>query len=86
MGSLKPGATYIYEHADGITYAREVGSSPMTRVEIGRTLKRQTVDEELKEAKLWGNIHRAAKSNPVLQDAIERVKIIYELSKDNGQK
>lgn len=86
MGNLRPGATYIYEHADGITYAREVGSSPTTRVEIGRTLKRQTVDEELKEAKLWGNIHRAAKSNPVLQDAIERVKIIYELSKDDGQK
>lgn len=85
MGSLKPGATYIYEHSDGITYAREVGSSPTSRVEIGRTLKRQAVDEDLKESKLWGNIHRAAKSNPVLQDAIERVKIIYELSKDNGK-
>jgi len=27
MGSLKPGATYIYERADGIIYAREFGET-----------------------------------------------------------
>jgi hypothetical protein len=34
------------------------------------------------ESKLWGDIHRAAKTNPTLQEALERVKILYYLSKD----
>jgi hypothetical protein len=85
MGQLKPGATYIYEHADGITYAREFGADPKTRFEIGRTAEKQSLIDDLRENKLWGDIYRAAKSNPVLQEAIERVKIIYELSKDNGK-
>jgi hypothetical protein len=86
MGTLKPGASYIYENQNGVTYAREFGANPDTKFEIGRTLERQTLDESLKESKLWGNILRAAKSNTSLQDALDRVKIIYELSKDDGQK
>lgn len=81
MGKLKPGATYIYEHSDGITYAREFGAPHRDRFEIGRTLKRQTIDEDLEEAKLWGNIRRAAKSDPLLKEALDKVRVIYELSK-----
>lgn len=86
MGSLKPGAKYIYEHSDGITYAREFGAPHSERFEIGRTIERHTTDREVEEAKLWANIHKVAKSNIVLQDALDRVKIIYELSKDDGKK
>jgi len=35
MGSLKPGATYIYEKAGGVTYAREMGAAPETRQVVG---------------------------------------------------
>jgi hypothetical protein len=42
--------------------------------------------EHIRDKKLWGDIHRAAKKNPLLQDALDRVKIIYELSKDNESK
>jgi hypothetical protein len=38
----------------------------------------------IKEDKLWSNIRRAAITNIALQEAMERVKIIYYLSKDNG--
>jgi hypothetical protein len=86
MSRLKPGATYVYEHADGITYAREFGAPANQRFEIGRTLERQSLTDSIKEDKLWGEIRRAARSNQVLQDAIDRVKIIYELSKNDGQK
>lgn len=86
MGQLKPGATYVYERADGVTYAREFGSSPNERFEIGRTLESQTLIDELRENKLWGEIKRAAKTNPLLQEALDRVKLIYELSKNDGQK
>jgi hypothetical protein len=42
------------------------------------------VKERLKESKEWLNILLAAEDNPALQEAIERVKIIYHLSKKNG--
>ena len=86
MGRLKPGATYVYEHADGITYAREFGAPHNQRFEIGRTLEKQSLTDSIKEDRLWGEIRRASKSNPLLQDAIDRVKIIYELSKKDGEK
>jgi hypothetical protein len=37
------------------------------------------------DSKLWGNIHRAAKENPLLQEALDRVKILYELSKKDAE-
>lgn len=33
---------------------------------------------------MWGDIIRAAVDNPALQEAIDRVKIIYELTRDNN--
>jgi hypothetical protein len=35
MGNLKPGATLIYERANGIIYARESGSDPSTHQVVG---------------------------------------------------
>ena len=35
MGQLTPGATLIYERADGIIYARESGADPSTRKVVG---------------------------------------------------
>jgi hypothetical protein len=49
------------------------------------SLRRERLIEEIRENQLWGNIHRAALTNPALQEALERVKIIYYLSKDNGR-
>ena len=33
------------------------------------------------EAKLWGEIRRQAKTNPTLQDALDRAIMIYHLTK-----
>ena len=35
MGTLKPGATYIYERNGNEVYAREVGADPADRVLVG---------------------------------------------------
>lgn len=82
MGTLKPGATYVYEKADGITYAREHGAPINTRFEIGRDYSVVLRDEKL----LWNKIIEEAQQNVNLQEAMERVKIIYYLSKENGSK
>ena len=95
MGSLKPGATYIYERDGKTTYAREFGADPSTRQAIGweydpeegkrfdaRTSDGRPLREHILEDKLWGEIRREAKTNPTLQKALDRAIMIYKLSKD----
>jgi hypothetical protein len=92
MGTLIPGATYNYEHVDGITYAREFGTGE--RTVVGYEYKKNKNNDPLdyrhymsdpKEAQLWHDIRQEARTNPSLQSALERVKIIYYLSKDKSQ-
>jgi hypothetical protein len=90
MGQLKPGATLIYERVDNVVYAREIGADPSTRTEVGwnydpRTSDGRPLRDHIMDSKLWGNIHRAAKDNPLLQEALDRVKILYELSKKDAK-
>ena len=85
MGKLKPGATIIYESPDkgGTIYGRYEGTNDRWVVGYSQD-KRDTLDQ-LKEDKLWGEIRRAAKNNPLLQEALDRVKIIYELSRKDAE-
>ena len=83
MGSLTPGATYIYESPDGgqTVYARESGSKE--RKLVGERLSVKTNRELMQESQLWHDIRVAARDNPTLQEALDRVIIIYNLSKPN---
>ena len=47
--------------------------------------RRKNLIDEIRENQLWGDIHRAALTNPTLQEALDRVKVIYYLSKENGR-
>jgi len=87
MGSLKPGATYVYERDKGTVYAREFGADPSTRKEIGwdydpRTGDGRPLHDHIMDSKMWGEIRREAKTNITLQKALDRVIMIYKLSKD----
>lgn len=87
MGSLKPGATYIYERDKGTVYARELGAAPDTRKEVGynydpRTNDGRPLHDHMMDSKLWGEIRREALTNPTLQKALDRAIMIYKLSKD----
>jgi hypothetical protein len=46
-----------------------------------RTPDGRSLHEQLMESKMWGDIHRLAKTTPALQDALERVIMIYKLVK-----
>jgi hypothetical protein len=92
MGTLKPGATYIYERNGDEIYAREVGS--VDRNLIGyqhetkadsRTSDGRPLIEHIRDDKMWGEIRRMAPTNPALQKALDRAIMIYRLSKDNPQ-
>ena len=85
MESLKPDTKYIYEKADGVTYAREFGKTE--RKAIGwdhdpRTNDGRPLHDHILEDKMWGEIRRMAPTNPALQKALDRAIMIYRLSKD----
>jgi hypothetical protein len=87
MGRLKPGATYIYERANGVVYARESGS--LDREAIGWEYDPATgsrVEDIARAGQEWREILAFAKSNPALQEAIDRVKLLYHLSKKEDGK
>jgi hypothetical protein len=77
MGTLTPGATLIYERVGGVIYARESGKTE--RVVIGYDGTYNSTNEFVKSE--WLEILTAAESNPALQEAIDRVKVLYNLSK-----
>lgn len=93
MGRLKPGATYVYERQGGTIYAREFGAAPEQRFEIGYDWEPEDNPARVRgadrtsvvENQLWYEIRQEAKTNHVLQEALDRVKIIYELSKKDGK-
>ena len=93
MGTLTPGATYIYERNGEEIYARESGKTDRTLIGYQyenkvdpRTKDGRPLYEHIKEDKHWGNIRRAAKTNSALQEALEHAILIYHLSKDHGKK
>ena len=91
MGTLKPGATYIYERNGDEVYAREFGETErkligyqyeMENKPDPRTADGRPLHEHLMESKMWGEIRHMAPTNPALQKALDRVIMIYKLSKD----
>ena len=94
MGTLQPGATYIYERNGNEIYARESGETDRKLIGYtyhpdeskrfdARTRDGRPLHEHIMEDKMWGEIRRMAPTNPALQSALDRVIMIYRLSKDN---
>jgi hypothetical protein len=90
MGSLKPGATYIHERVGKTVYAREMGADPSTRQVVGWDYSgnpmfdpRSNGQQEVDDLREWTDIRLAGKKNPALQKAIDNVKILYRMVKDD---
>ena len=91
MGSLKPGATYIHERVGKVVYAREFGADPSTRQVVGWDYNpenplfdpRSEGQKEVDDLREWTDIRLAGKKNPALQKAIDNVKILYRMTKDD---
>jgi hypothetical protein len=81
MGTLKPGATYVYERSDGIIYAREIGADPRDRFVVGYE-SGQDYDPVRRSRINWHDVLESSKTNTALADAVDRVIMLYELSKD----
>ena len=84
MGSLTPGATYIYESPDGgdTVYAREAGKSE--RIMIGQNTRAKSLINEIRENQLWGDIRRMAETDPAMAELLERAKVYYYLKNEKN--
>ena len=73
--------TRIFESPDkGETvYVRSAGSVERTLHSVSE--RQYDLHASLMESQLWGQIHRAAKTNVTLADALDKVKMIYALIK-----
>jgi len=71
--------TYIYESPDGgdTVYRRRFGDTQRELHSVSDK-KRSQIDSLIKD-KLWGDIHRAAQSDPVLQQMLDQVEIYHRL-------
>jgi hypothetical protein len=91
MGNLTPNVPLIYESPDGgkTIYAREFNSPTRHLVGYHYDINNSHVNtkspgqQDYEDHILWNEIRQAAKTNPALQKAMERVKILYRLSKDD---
>jgi hypothetical protein len=79
MSQLEPGVPYIYERNGARIYARKVGETE--RILIGEDYALGINQRRAELSETWVPILEAAEHNPALQDALERAKVIYELSK-----
>jgi hypothetical protein len=68
--------TKIYESPDkGDTiYEREAGSSARVLVK-----ENQSVSEQVRELKMWGQIRQMAKTNPAMKEYTDRCIELYHL-------
>lgn len=93
MGTLTPGATYIYEKVDGVTYARESGADAQSRFPIGWDYTPKPLTNTVStmfgvpvsELAIYIDMMEASKHNPALQEAIDRAKLLYHLGKADGK-
>lgn len=77
---MTPGATYVYERVDNRIYAREVGKTERKMIGYDTdTFK----NSNARYFSLWNDILLEAEQNPALQQAVDKVIMLYRLSKDD---
>ena len=71
-------------HVVGYESGREYDPITGHRIDYdSRTSDGRPLRDHILEDQLWGEIRREARTNPTLQDALERAIMIYQLSKEN---
>jgi hypothetical protein len=75
--------TYIFESPDGgdTVYRRKIGKTQRELHSISES--KQRWDNQLEEEMLWVKIVQASRTNPALQEAMARARVIYELSRND---
>ena len=85
MGTLKPGATYIYERSEGIVYAREFGADPSTRqivgYETGKDYDPYAKGPNQRMLSELNDVVRMCETDPAMKELLDRLFVLYNLKK-----
>jgi len=85
MGSLTPGATYIYERNGGTVYAREFGKTERKVIGYDMPNHRNPLQYDIIQTQLWQDIVEAGKTNTALQKTLDRAILIYQTIKEKDE-
>jgi hypothetical protein len=80
MGSLKPGATYIYERAGSVIYAREFGETK--RRVVGYEGNDETISASSKRLlSEMNDVVKMCETDPAMKAMLEQLFVMYNLKK-----
>lgn len=79
MGSLTPGATYIYERVDNRIYAREFGKTD--REMVGWTTTPSAVMQEYSSE--MNHVLLMCESDPAMRELLDQLFVMYNLKKQH---
>ena len=79
MGSLTPGATYIYERVGGAIFAREFGKSErkMVGYTTGTSPEMQMMRSEINQ------VLQMCEKDPAMRELLDQLFVMYNLKKTN---
>lgn len=83
MGTLKPGATYIYEREHGRVYAREFGSTE--RQLVGYEHKQQEDAERRYYMTELNEILKMCETDPAMKELLDQLFVLYNLKRDHNK-
>jgi hypothetical protein len=71
----------VYESPDGgnTVYARAVGETE--RCKVSESEQWQKALQNIADSRQWEKIRQAAKTDPELAEAMDRVRVLYELTR-----
>lgn len=79
MGTLTPGATYVYERVDNLIYAREFGKNE--RRLVGYTTGLLPEIEGYRSQ--MNAVLRMCESDPAMRDLLDQLFVLYNLKKQH---
>ena len=80
MGSLKPGATYIYERSGGIVYAREFGKTKRTVVGYASD-DNQLSASTYRLLSEMNEVIQMCETDPGMKELLDQLLVMYNLKK-----
>ena len=80
MGTLTPGATYIYEHVDGIIYAREFGKTERKVVGYATIV---SPDMDIYRSEI-NKVLLMCEEDSAMRDLLDQLFMLYNLKKDHN--
>jgi hypothetical protein len=81
MGSLTPGATLIYERADGIIYAREFGKTERKIVGYESGKDYDTHAENKRMLTELNEVVKMCETDPAMRELLDQLFVLYNLKK-----